>query len=42
MLATLLHEAAHALAHVRGIKDSSRQGRWHNAKFKALSEELGI
>lgn len=33
---------AHALAHVRGIKDTSRQGRWHNTKFKALAEELGI
>lgn len=42
VLATLLHEAAHALAHVRGIQDTSRQGRWHNAKFKALAEELGI
>lgn len=42
VLATLLHEAAHALAHTRGIKDTSRQGRWHNAKFKALAEELGI
>jgi hypothetical protein len=42
VLATLLHEAAHALAHVRGIKDTSRQGRWHNARFKALAEEVGI
>lgn len=42
VLGTLLHEAAHALADVRGIKDTSRQGRWHNAKFKALAEELGI
>jgi hypothetical protein len=42
VLGTLLHEAAHALAHVRGIKDTSRQGRWHNARFKALAEELGI
>lgn len=42
VLATLLHEAAHALAHVRGIKDTSRQGRYHNAKFKQLAEELGI
>ena len=41
VLGTLLHEAAHALAHVRGIKDTSRQGRWHNARFKALAEELG-
>ena len=42
VLGTLLHEAAHATAHVRGIKDTSRQGRWHNARFKALAEELGI
>jgi hypothetical protein len=42
VLATLLHEAAHALAHVRGIKDTPRQGRWHNARFKALAQEVGI
>jgi hypothetical protein len=42
VLGTLLHEAAHALAHARGIKDTSRQGRWHNTRFKALAEELGI
>jgi len=42
VLGTLLHEAAHALAHVREIKDTSRQGRWHNARFKALATELGI
>jgi hypothetical protein len=28
VLGTLLHEAAHAPARVRGIKDTSRQGRW--------------
>lgn len=39
---TLLHEAAHALADVRGIKDTSRQGRWHNQKFAALASELGL
>lgn len=42
VLGTLLHEAAHALAHARGIKDTSRQGRYHNTKFKALAEEVGI
>lgn len=42
VLGTLLHEATHALADVRGIKDTSRQGRYHNAKFKTLAEELGI
>jgi curved DNA-binding protein CbpA len=30
VLATLLHEAAHALAHARDIRDTSRQGRYHN------------
>lgn len=42
VLATQLHEAAHALARVRGIKDTSRQGRYHNTRFKALAEELGL
>lgn len=39
---TLLHEATHALAHVREIKDTSRQGRWHNQKFAELASELGL
>lgn len=42
VLTTLLHEAAHALADVRGIKDTSRQGRWHNKKFAQLADELGL
>jgi hypothetical protein len=42
VLATLLHEAAHCLAHVRGIRDTSRQGRWHNRRFAELAAELGI
>jgi len=29
VLATLLHEAAHGLARARGVKDTSRQGRYH-------------
>jgi|ADGO01.1.fsa_nt_gi SprT-like family. len=41
-LETVLHEAAHVLAQVRGIKDTSRQGRWHNQRFRALAEELGL
>jgi hypothetical protein len=35
-------EAAHAIATVRRIADASRQGRYHNAKYKALAEELGL
>lgn len=42
ILHTLLHEAAHALAHARGIKDCSRQGRYHNRRFAALATELGL
>lgn len=42
VLGTLLHEAAHALAAARGIKDTSRQGRYHNKHYKMLAEELGI
>ena len=42
VLGTLLHEAAHALAHERGIKDTSRQGRYHNKHFKTCAEEVGL
>ncbi|MGR3939078.1 hypothetical protein [Streptomyces sp. BRA346] len=39
---TLLHEAAHALAAARGIRDTSCAGRWHNRKYAALAEEIGL
>jgi hypothetical protein len=39
---TMLHEGAHVLAKVREIQDTSRQNRWHNRKFLALAEELGL
>ena len=42
VLGTLLHEAAHGAAQTRGIKDTSRQGRYHNAKFKAIAESFGL
>ncbi|MFE3758519.1 hypothetical protein ACFXO9_29805 [Nocardia tengchongensis] len=42
VLGTLLHEAAHGVAAVRGIKDTSRQGRWHNERYRALGGELGL
>jgi curved DNA-binding protein CbpA len=42
VLGTLLHEATHAMSAARGIQDTSRQGRYHNRKFKAQAEELGI
>lgn len=42
VLQTMLHESAHALAAAREIKDTSRQGRWHNAAFRKLAEEVGL
>jgi hypothetical protein len=42
VLTTLLHEAAHALAHVRGVKDTSRAGRYHNEHFRVVGEEVGL
>ena len=39
---TLVHEAAHALGTVRGIKDSSRGGQYHNERYKELAAELGL
>lgn len=41
-LGTILHECAHALAHTRGVKDTSNNGRYHNKKFKEIAEEVGI
>ncbi|MVU77452.1 hypothetical protein GPX89_09345 [Nocardia sp. ET3-3] len=42
VLGTMLHEAAHGVAVTRGIKDTSRQGRWHNERYRTLGEELGL
>jgi len=42
LLHTLLHEAAHALGFARGIKDTSRQGRYHNTHYRLLAEQIGL
>lgn len=42
VLQTMLHEAAHTLAKVREIKDTSRQGRWHNRNFHKMAWEMGL
>ncbi|WP_438297906.1 hypothetical protein [Streptomyces sp. HUAS TT7] len=43
VMKTLIHEAAHAVAFARGIKDTSGDGnRYHNKRFVALAEELGL
>lgn len=41
-LTTILHEAAHALAYVRQVQDTSRQGKYHNRRFLQLAVELGL
>lgn len=52
VLGTLIHEAAHGLAHARQLAccgpdckhfhDTSRDGKYHNKKFRELAEELGL
>lgn len=42
VLGTLIHELAHAKAHALEIRDTSNNGRYHNKKFKAIAEEMGI
>jgi hypothetical protein len=42
VLGTLLHEAAHGLAHARKLSDTSRQGRYHNRRYATLARELGL
>jgi hypothetical protein len=39
---TLLHEAAHGLADVRRIQDTSNKNRYHNQRFARLAKELGL
>jgi hypothetical protein len=38
----LLHEAAHGLNAARGVKDTSRGGRYHNEKFATTAREVGL
>lgn len=42
VLGTLLHEAAHGVAFVRRVQDTSRQGRYHNRRFREIGLELGL
>lgn len=52
VLGTLIHEAAHGVAHVRRLaccgvgckhfQDTSNKGRFHNKKFKDIAEELNL
>jgi hypothetical protein len=38
----LLHEAVHGVAAARGVRDTSRAGRYHNRRFLAVAGELGL
>lgn len=42
VMQTCLHEAAHALARIRGEKDTSNRNRYHNKTFVKIAEELGL
>lgn len=38
----VLHEAAHVLATVRGVKDTTRQNRYHNMNFVHMARTFGL
>ena len=42
VLGTLLHEAAHGIAHERRIADTSRGGRYHNRRYAAVAGQVGL
>ena len=42
ILQVMIHEAAHTVAAERGVKDTSRQYRYHNGRFRAIAEEMGL
>ena len=42
LLTTLHHEMIHLKAHINNIKDTTRQGRWHNKRFAELCIEHGL
>lgn len=39
---TLLHECCHSMAVTRGVREVSRQGRYHNKQFALLASEVGL
>lgn len=38
----VLHIAAHAIATVRGVKETARNGGYHNKRFFSIAQELGL
>ena len=41
VVATLIHEATHLYCMMKGIKDTSNNGIYHNKRFKQIAEEIG-
>lgn len=41
-LGTILHELVHAYCFAAGIKETSNNNRYHNAKFKEIAEDFGL
>lgn len=39
---TMLHEMVHLYCRENGIKDTSRGGKYHNGRFKAEAERVGL
>ena len=39
---TLLHEMVHLYCRENNIKETNRNGKYHNGKFKALAEKVGL
>lgn len=39
---TIVHELVHERAHLKKIKDTSRNGRFHNKRFAELAEMVGL
>jgi hypothetical protein len=42
ILQTLLHEAIHHYCNINDIRETSRNGRWHNKRFKEQAELHGM
>lgn len=40
--ATLIHEMVHYYCYIKGIKDTSNNGRYHNKRFKKEAEARGL
>lgn len=42
VVATLTHECVHHWCYLKGIKDVSRNGYWHNKRFREAAEQHGL